>query len=287
MKGQNYILAKQQRWAARKRIELFIPKEKSKQKYYVKELDENLFESLSSESRVEVSEGNGSELIANKNSLPKMHALYSSSALSVNVFHYWKGKDIYKLVHALKLCKKGNTSAKSISFEEKFKIFDGKIGPNIDVVIHNDKNSQIKALAIECKFREPYSTSTQKRLKSTYVDDIEKEWSGMPNLLELAKSISPKNDTFKYLDVSQLITHILGLKRKYNKGGFRLLYLWYDVVGLDGSKHREEIEKFKEIAKLDNIKFHSLSYQELFYNLKKDYYEGNEKYIDYLFDRYL
>jgi hypothetical protein len=84
-----------------------------------------------------------------------------------------------------------------------------------------------------------------------------------------------------------LIKHILGLKKEYGKTGFRLLYLWYDVLGEDGCKHRAEIEEFARIAKLDNIKFHSISYQELIMKLKKDFYIGNENYVNYMTDRYL
>lgn len=176
MNGENYILIKQQRWAEREGIEMFIPQKKeSMKKYYVKNETDNLFEPLSDKSRIEISKGDGGELIADKDFLTNMHALHSSSALSVNVFQYWKNKDIYKLVHALRLCKRGNKSAKSIAFERKFKIFDNsKTAPNIDVVIYNNENSDIKTLAIECKFKEPNNT-TQKGLEKSYFVDIEKQ----------------------------------------------------------------------------------------------------------------
>jgi uncharacterized tellurite resistance protein B-like protein len=79
----------------------------------------------------------------------------------------------------------------------------------------------------------------------------------------------------------------LGLKNRYEKKSFRLLYLWYDVLGEDGYIHRKEIEKFTEFAKTDNVKFSSISYQELITFMADNYYETNEKYIDYITDRYL
>ena len=128
-------------------------------------------------------------------------------------------------------------------------------------------------------------------------------WDGLPNLYELAKEISPDDTKFQYLDAAQLIKHILGLKNscdKYNfqiKPGlngrrlftrsFRLLYLWYDVLGKDGVEHRKEIEQFAEIAQRDNIKFSHITYQEVIMKLSKEFYEGNEDYLNYITDRYL
>jgi hypothetical protein len=65
------------------------------------------------------------------------------------------------------------------------------------------------------------------------------------------------------------------------------LYIWYDVPGFEGCEHQKEIDEFDEIVKKDGIKFSAISYQKLISNLAKNYYEGNEKYIDYITDRYL
>ena len=40
------------------------------------------------------------------------------------------------------------------------------------------------------------------------------------------------------------------------------------MPGQDGCGHRAEIEEFAKIAKKDNIKFHSVNYQELIVKLK-------------------
>ena len=63
--------------------------------------------------------------------------------------------------------------------------------------------------------------------------------------------------------------------------------LWYDVIGEDGVKHRKEIEQFAEIAQKDNINFSHTTYQEAITKLSKEYYVGNEKYCNYLTNRYL
>ena len=69
-------------------------------------------------------------------------------------------------------------------------------------------------------------------------------------------------DRYEYLDVPQLLKHILGLKSSY-PDGFTLLYLWYDVLGEEGAIHRKEINTFSEVVKDDDIRFHSISTQEL------------------------
>ena len=79
----------------------------------------------------------------------------------------------------------------------------------------------------------------------------------------------------------------MGLKKKYGKSGFRLLYLWYAVIGQDGAEHRKEIEQFAEIVKKDNIKFSHITYQEVILKLSQEFYVGNEDYCDYLTERYV
>ena len=173
--------------------------------------------------------------------------------------------------------------------------------PNIDVIIY----SRYADIAIESKFLEPYDNRKHKGLKQKYIDDIS-FWDGLPNLYELAKEISPDNNKFRYLDAAQLIKHILGLKKKYSNTphiaetqgirklritplhkSFCLLYLWYDVLGKDGFKHREEIEQFAKVAEKDNIRFKHITYQEVIAKLSRDFYQGNEVYCNYLTDRYL
>lgn len=194
-------------------------------------------------------------------------------------------------------------SFNGIKFEEKFEISPDKAlfphTPNIDVVIYGDYD-----FAIESKFTEPYS-SKHDGLKTKYVEDTS-FWESLPNLYELAKEISPYNNKFRYLDAAQLIKHVLGLKKKYIKTHsdmqtssghalkiaakpyeFYLVYLWYDVLGEDGFKHREEIEQFARIAEEDGIRFKHITYQEVIANLSKDCYEGNEAYCDYMTERYL
>ncbi len=288
MNGFEYILTKQISWADRNNIRLVGSEITKGRRAYTESLDNNLFEPLLPETRTEIEKGDGGELRGNSIHSAKMCAVHSSSAIGVNVLQYWKNKNIPDIAYALGLCRKDNKSANEIHFERKYKISNKfQFNPNIDSVILNRETDKIKAFGIECKFSEAYSSRNHSGLKEKYLTDITEQWKDIPNLLDFAKTISPEDKSFNYLHPAQLLKHILGLKKEYGKTGFRLLYLWYDVLGEDGCKHRAEITEFARIAKLDNVKFHSISYQELILKLKKDYYNGNEKYIDYLTDRYL
>jgi hypothetical protein len=288
MNGFEYILTKQVSWADRNNVRLVGSEITKGRLTYTENLDKNLFEPLLPETRIEIEKGDGGELKGDSTHSAKMCAVHSSSAIGVNVLQYWKYKNIPDLAYALGLCRKDNKSASEIHFERKYKISSKfQFDPNIDSVILNSESDKIKAFGIECKFSEAYSSRNHSGLKERYLTEITEQWKDIPNLLDFAKTISPEDKSFNHLHPAQLIKHILGLKKEYGKTRFRLLYLWYDVLGEDGCKHRTEIAEFARIAKLDNVKFHSISYQELIAKLKKDYYKGNENYIDYLTDRYL
>lgn len=288
MKGGKYIKTKQIQWAIRNGIALVGSKGKIGTQIYTTSFDDNLFESMSKETIDQFSAGDGGELKGSSFRPAKMRALHSSSAIGVNFFHYWKSKkEAYKIAHSCGLCSDTNKSSIKISFEQQFPISESfQFDPNIDVVIENDDNSRFKVFAIECKYSEAYGSYGHSGVdqKYFYLDSL---WKDIPNTYELAKSISPDDNEYKFLHPAQLIKHILGLKKKYGKSAFRLLYLWYDVLGEDGSQHRNEIKKFANIAKSDKINFSSISYQEVIESMSSHYRAGNEKYINYISDRYL
>jgi hypothetical protein len=243
---------------------------------------------LESDVRVYFEGGDGGELTAKPGNTPKMHAVHSSSALTVNIFQYWlKINQIPPIVAACGFCDRRNKSPIKIKFETKFPI-DAKFprSPNIDVTIENSIESRFKAFAIECKFSEAYSSRGHSGIDPKYFisDDF---WIDLSNLKSFSRTISPKDNSFQYLHSAQLVKHILGLRKRYGKNRFRLLYLWYDCLGPAGSKHREEIEVFTRIAKEDNIYFHALSYQELIIKLSNEYRNFHFDYIKYISDRYL
>ncbi len=288
MNGFNYILNKQTEWARSRGFNLVGSQGVRGKPAYVSCHDDNLFLPLSEKLRDSLNKGDGNELGAGEHP-GKLQAIYSSSALGINVFQYWDSvNDAPAIAAACGLCKQGSRAASHFSFEEKFPINDGFAKhPNLDVVIHNSPESKIKVLAIECKFREAYDARGHQGIKPKYLEQCETLWADMPNLRQLAEDISPADDEFKYLHAAQLIKHILGLKRKFGLDGFRLLYLWYDVLGLDGASHRQEVDTFSAYAKKDRIMFHSLSYQELICQMAKTLEPEHSEYIHYLTGRYL
>lgn len=288
MNGFDYIFSKQVGWANRNKILLVGSQITKGRQAYTKTLNDNLFEPLSLETKSEIYNGDGGELKGSATHSAKMCAVHSSSAIGVNIFQYWKESSISDIAYALGLCRRDNKLASEIHFEQKYQISNKfHFSPNIDVVIKNNVKHNIKVFGIECKYSEAYSSRKHPGLKEKYISEIPEQWEDIPELFKLAKEISPQDTKYKHLHPAQLLKHILGLKKAYDKNGFRLLYLWYDVPGNDGCQHRKEIKQFSDIAKSDNIKFHSTSYQELLIKMKNNLYVGNEKYINYMIDRYL
>lgn len=287
MNGYEYILSKQTSWAFNSGITLVGSKGKRGRPAYTYKLDQNLFQKLLPDVRKSFAAGDGSELGSTE--FPgKMQAVHSSSALGVNIFQYWKSINAVPMIAGqCGLCRVGSQVSCDIHFEEKYPISDTfGYHPNIDVVIHNKPSAKIKRFAIECKFSEAYGAHKHGGLKAKYLglDDL---WGDIPNLRRFVECISPNDNEFVHLHPAQLVKHILGLKRQFGKTGFRLLYLWYDVLGDQGKRHRDEVLQFSEVIRTDDIKFHSLTYQELIVNLANKLRAEHTSYIRYITDRYL
>ena len=282
MDGLDFIQSKQLAWACRKGLS---PTDKEG---YLMRVEDNLYEPLSSESVTAFSAGNGLEMADGVCRPAKMKALYSSSALVVNVFHHWQGRDARSLMCACGLCDEfdAQSSIYDIKFEQKLPISADRrrfpVPPHVDVLITAADGC---VYAVEGKFAEPYRGHS-KGISLRYVEDVSL-WEGLPYLHELAWEVASDNHAFRYLDAAQLLKHILGLKAHCTDAPFRLLYLWYDVPGEAGCAHRREINRFADIARKDHVAFFHTTYQVVFVRLLRNSYNGNEAYCDYLNDRYL
>jgi hypothetical protein len=288
MSAYETILRKQEVWAARHAMELQGSKGDRGKEAYTKTLDENLFHPLAAETRKAFEQGDGGEL---RGEPCRMQALHSSSALAVNMFEYWiEAEDIPSIAYACGLCAKGNRSAERVRLEVKFPILQSaQRHPNVDVVIENSKGSEFAAFGIESKFSEAYRPAQGEHgVKPEYLTEENSEiWKDVPHLRALAESVSPQDKSFEFLDPSQLIKHTLGMKAKYGKRGFRLLYLWYDALGHEGGKHRDEVARFAEQIKKDGVAFHAVSYQEVLGSLFGSQFEKHREFASYMCDRYL
>ena len=311
MTAKDYIELKQKQWAIREK-DIALTNENR----YTNVYNDNLFEkTLDGKIKEQFETADGNELNG------KMAALYSSSAIGVNVFQYFykllkqgNKEEANKILYALGVSRDKDIEIKSISFEQKLHI--GNIStPNIDIIITTTNN---KVFAIESKFREPYYYTPSNYIQKKYYDNkdiwnkltktkeyIDKLDEGFIEIdkdkTEREKSIEEKEidvkkifSSFKRLNAAQLIKHLLGLFNdnksiKEYKNNIRLIYLYYDVPGNMGEEHRKEIKEFSDFIKKDNIKFTAISYQELIFNLNNllDKNKENEKYLDYINARYL
>jgi hypothetical protein len=279
MNGARQIKSKQKAWATRRNLlsNIQFP-------YYLTDVDNNIFGGLNEKTESEFQKADGGELKDTKSRPAKMKALHSSSALAVNIFQYWRGNNnIRDITAACGFCSKKNRRTFELEFERKYTIHAKESHhPNIDVVISSNEEVVSKIYAIECKMTEPFGSS-HSEVSDEYLS-TDSLWLDLPAL----KTLAQKSKEFKYLDVAQLIKHILGLMDEYrDKKKFLLMYLYYDVAGSDSSVHYKEIEKFKKVATIDQIDFRYLSYQELIVKLGDEYYLGNETYCNYIRERYL
>ncbi len=241
---------------------------------------DNLFIQLSPFSEDEFRAGSGGEL-GDENTRGNMLALHSSSALVVNVFEFWRNRKV-SIVAQLCGAPKG---AESLHFERKYPTGVGRTPAHLDVEFSYPLSIP---LVIESKFTEPYSKPrrTRRRISEKYLNS--EIWQGLPSCEDLARIIHKEESgktRYPFLDVPQLLKHILGLTRKHGKRGFILLYLWYDYHhSLEAEKHRLEIREFEKGISSEVV-FRYMTYQELFKKIKESR-AASTYYIDYLANRY-
>jgi hypothetical protein len=243
------------------------------------ELDANLFQAWSPATRREFEAGDGAEL--GSGATPgKMQSLRSSSALAVNFFDYWRYRSISALAAALGLA--GTFS--ELAFE--YKVPTGLRGksPNLDVLLCPVTGAPV---GVESKFCEPFDlTRDRPPLEIAYFPASRPLWAahGLTSTQSLAESVG-QSARFTFLDVNQLLKHILGLAHTFGeRGAPRLLYLWYDDGSADSRQHAQETADFSA-AVSGECEFLHLSYQEAFNRVRSLPAAGRE-YVHYLAERY-
>lgn len=245
---------------------------------YTQTLEDNLFIPLSPTTRAEFSAGDGGEL-GEAGERGKMQALHSSSALSCNVFEYWRARDAAPLAHAVGI----DEGIESITFERKFPTGLRGNPPNLDVCLISSSGLVI---AIECKFLEPYGTHGA-GFRNKYFEHEPGLWetAGFPSCQKLAEQLYSGEVKYTWLNGEQLLKHILGLHRGLHKR-WALLYLWYEVPGTAGVEHGAEAEAFASVAIDDGIDFRAITYQSVFHGVKANGSERDREYLTYLGERY-
>ena len=260
---------------------------------YVSELQDHLFEPLSERVKQQFIAGAGSELHAPDGKSGNMYAVYSSSALCVNLFHRWSRllevapQDSKPSIdQLLAACGLPSRPVTSIDFEVPNIVNPRfKVAPHLDVQI-SFEDGPWKCAGFEAKFCETYDDQKPAGLKPVYLQQTEL-WQDWPTVRALARKLSPNDLIHSNLHAAQLLKHLLGL-RKQNGTNFVLVYLWFDVPGAGAAiRHRQEIESFGEILKRDGIAFVSRTYQDVFEILRAGDGDPKSPYVAYLLDRYL
>jgi hypothetical protein len=243
---------------------------------YLSSITDNLRQELSSGARTDFERGSGRELRERGIKPPRMQALRSSCALSLNVFDYWRSRDPYPLQYSLHLRER----ITRVSFEESFATGIGGNPPNVDVLLRLENNQYV---AIESKFTE-WLTRRERSIEQKYFADGQKLWAdqGLHRSQALADSMRD-GSSFHHLDVPRLLKHALGLARK--TGLYELYYLYFDWNCPESDAHAAELARFTNSIGME-IRFRTMTYQELFARLDHSTRPSDEEYMDYLTARY-
>ena len=168
----------QVQWAQHHGIRLGAPPGNAASKVtgYVSELQDNLFEPLSERVKQQFISGAGGELNGPDGQSGNMYAIYSSSALCVNLFHSWSRLldgalqgSRPSMDRLLAACGLPERPVRSIDFEVASIVNPHfRVAPHLDVQISFDDGPS-KCAGIEAKFCEPYGDQKLGGLKPVYV----------------------------------------------------------------------------------------------------------------------
>ena len=264
-------------WAERRGV-AFRPRNAQSPARAVIRLEEQFHEPLDVAARREFLNGAGGELTG-EGAEGHLYSLLSSAALAVNVFQHWRYRPKGGLLRALKL----PAGPAWMEYERAFPIRAGfGTPPQADVTLAR-AGEQPWLCAIEAKFGEPYAGMPQHGLRPAHAGHaFFQDW---PRLAKLAKQISPEDRIHQHLHAAQLLKHLLGLKTSGER--FALAYLWFDVGGPAGRRHRDEAHEFTLRARRDGLDVWAMSWQELWASLAEEAPEPEHAaYLKYLSDRY-
>src|SRR5256885_12900805 len=200
MSATDDIIARQRAWAASQGL--------ADAAGYLSTVAANLRAAVSTQAKQAFERGDGGELKDTASRPAKMRALYSSSALAVNVFDYWTSRDSAPLGRALEL----GSEVRSLRFEAQFPTgLDGN-PPNLDLAMVLANGTTV---GVESKFTEWLHAKSQPReaFKPKHFPDGPGLWHarGLRHSQALAQAIKNREKLFRHFDAAQLLKHPLGL----------------------------------------------------------------------------
>jgi hypothetical protein len=247
---------------------------------YLQTVEANLLRPLNESTKNAFENGSGSELHDTPSRPAKMKALHSSSALVVNIFDSWVGKDTSALHAALGL----GSEIAAIKFEEQYPTGLTGTPPNLDVALELADGNIV---GIESKFSEWLTPKSKSNVpfKPKYFPEARALWKerSFPRAQQLADAINNGTQHFRYLDAPQLLKHTLGMATQLG-ARFALFYIYFDWPGMESDAHSQEIQRFGALVD-DGLGFKAMSYQDLFSSLNKNG-KLDESYRNYLCTRY-
>lgn len=218
---------------------------------YVADFTDNIIPTVSVDDFFDdLNNGDGNELKS------KFKALYSSSALGVNFFGFFKR-------HLDKFSILGESDFTVGQFEKKLPTGLKGTSPNLDFYLESDKC----IIGIESKFLEPL-TPKQPNFSASYSDSfLDNLDNGLPKIVNHYR----EHNAATLLDTAQLIKHSIGLLNNKGDKRAKLIYVYWEPLNADDfyeyRQHKNELLDFADRIKIvSGISFHHMTYLD-FYNL--------------------
>jgi hypothetical protein len=208
--------------------------------------------------RHQLESGDGGELKTGpRGARPKFNSAHSSSALALNAFGAWLGRE-----DSLNLCGLEAPGA-ALRLEAQQRIFRGGRAPNLDCLLSGGQ----RVIGIESKLTEPLTVHHPGTWSEAYARPecralLSGGWS------ELLEEYVGDTAAAGRLDVSQLVKHALGLRSQNPEKDVHLVYVYWEPEDAEDfaefRSHRAEVARLADRVGDTPPHFHAISYPDLF-----------------------
>jgi hypothetical protein len=187
---------------------------------------------------------------------PKFQSAHSSSALALNAFGAWLGRE-----DSLEICGLKARGA-TLQLEAQQRIFRGGRAPNLDCLLTGER----QVVGIESKLTEPLTVHRPDAWSEAYGRPTCRSLlsDGWSDLLEeyLHGTATPG-----HLEAGQLVKHALGLMAQNREKDVHLIYVYWEPENAEDfvefRNHRAEVTRLADRVAGSPPRFHAISYPEL------------------------
>jgi hypothetical protein len=249
--------------------------------HYVRDLESNLAPGIErADFAPDFDSGGGRELTGATGEPPKLHAVHSSAALTVNTFAPFRRDP-----SALSLL--GHSGFTAAAFEKQLPTGLGGTPPHLDFYACGAE----AIVAVEGKFTETLAPRAADFAES-YADAVselaDSRWADM------YRSLCSNPRRFRFLGAAQLVKHYLGIRRCLadEPQPKTLLYVFWEPVDWarvpECAQHRYEVLAFSVAVSQADVAFVAMSYAELWDALEEGGdWAGKAEHLAYLRRRYV